>query len=77
MCAHGFVTDLNKLHQQLRQHQKVNNSLFFSDKFKDLKFTFSNKTKYNIYFRDSVLLLPSSLIKLTDNFKVDSALFKK
>ena len=35
----------------------------------DLKLSWKN---YSIYFRDSYLLLPSSLAKLANNFKVQS-----
>jgi len=39
----------------------------------DLKFTFySNRSKYLLYFRDSYLLLPSSLVDLARNFKVEN-----
>ena len=40
-------------------------------KFVDLKFSFAQE-KYKIYFRDSLLMLPSSLNKLCKSFNVES-----
>jgi hypothetical protein len=42
------------------------------DKMIDIKLTYSNFSKYNISFRDSLLMLPSSLRNLSKQFMVDN-----
>jgi hypothetical protein len=62
----------------LRIMAKMNNCeitrcLKRESKIIDIKLTFNldGKRKYSLYFRDSLLLLPSSLRKLGDNFAVN------
>ena len=47
------------------------NTIINDGKFVDLKFSFA-QDKYKIYFRDSLLMLPSSLKKLCKSFNVES-----
>jgi len=58
-----MLNTLHKLSSDILKPNRRNGNLI------DVKFSFENK--YNIYFRDSYLLLPSSLRKLAISFGVD------